>query len=75
MESLEGSGRVMGGVQSLLLRHDQVLPLLVGARSKAESDHHRCVSLIRIPPPLPSTASVRVDCRCSHDGLGARILP
>jgi hypothetical protein len=44
MESLEGSGRVMGGQQSLLLKHDQVLPLLVGARSKVESDHHRCVA-------------------------------
>ena len=49
MESLEGSGRVMGGQQSLLLKHDQVLPLLVGARSKVESDHHRCVA--SSPPP------------------------
>jgi hypothetical protein len=56
MESLEGSGRVMGGQQSLLLKHDQVLPLLVGARSKVESDHHRCVA--SAIPTRTSNASV-----------------
>jgi len=40
MESLEGGGRVMGALQSLLIRHADRVPLLVGARSRAEIDHH-----------------------------------